>query len=404
MPQRRRTFHATPGAVLQLVRDGVAESRAELARETGLARSTVSQRVDTLIEIGLLREEGDGVSTGGRPPTVLTFVADGGVALGADFGATHCHLAVADRNGALLAHADHRLEISEGPERCMAFAIDGLGKLLARLGRPAADVEGIGVGLPGPVEFAAGQVVSPPIMPGWHNVPVAPFFEEQFPGVPVLVDNDVNVMALGEYHRAGWRDEVDDLLFVKVGTGIGCGIIAGGVLHRGAHGAAGDLGHVQIAGSDTICHCGNRGCVEAVASGSALAAQLRAEGIDAADTADVVLLARSGQPTVVPMVRTAGRQLGEVLAGAVNFFNPSVIVLGGGLDEAHEHLIAGVRETIYQRSTALATHQLRIVRSRLSLEAGVTGCAVMALDHLLSAEAIDARIDESGRATRRSTR
>lgn len=383
---------ASAGDVLALVRDGRASSRSELARVTGLSRSTASQRVDTLIDHGLIEETGDGESTGGRRPTLLVFRSDAKLVLAADFGATHCHLAVTDLRGTVLADDDHRLDIARGPEHCLGFAIDGLHKLLAAIDRPATDVEAIGVGLPGPVEFAAGRVVSPPIMPGWHGVPVAPFFADQFPGAPVLVDNDVNVMALGEYHAAGWRDTVEDLLYVKVGTGIGCGIVAGGRIHRGAHGAAGDLGHVPVAGGTTLCHCGNVGCVEAVASGAAIAAALRAIGVEADDTADVVALVRAGHQDAIPMLRTAGRQLGEVLAGAVNFFNPAVIVLGGGLDEAHDHLIAGVREVIYQRSTALATHRLDIARSRLSLKAGVVGCAVMALDHAYSPAAVDAAI------------
>lgn len=382
------------GDVLSLVRANAANSRADLARVTGLSRSTASQRVDALIELGLIVETGDGESTGGRRPTMLVFAAEAGLMLAADFGASHCRLGITDRTGTLLVQRESPIDIADGPERCLGFAIDGFEKLLADLGRSAADVEGVGVGLPGPVEFAAGRVVNPPIMPGWHGVPVPPFFAERFPGAPVLVDNDVNVMALGEYTAGGWSDAVDDLLYVKVGTGIGCGIVAGGQIHRGAQGAAGDLGHVPVSDSETRCHCGNIGCVEAVASGAAIAAALRDAGVDAGNTADVVALARAGHPVAVPMVRTAGRRLGEVLAGAVNFFNPSVIVLGGGLDDVHEHLIAGVREVIYRRSTALATHRLDIARSRLGREAGVIGCATMAVEHTYSPAAVNARVAE----------
>lgn len=383
------------GDVLALVRGDVANSRSDLARVTGLSRSTASQRVDALIELGLIVETGDGESTGGRRPTMLVFAADAGLMLAADFGATHCRLGVTDRRGTLLLQREHAIDIADGPELCLSFAIEGFEKLLAELGRTTDDVEGIGIGLPGPVEFAAGRVVNPPIMPGWHGVPMPPFFAERFPGVPVLVDNDVNVMALGEYTVGGWSDTVDDLLYVKVGTGIGCGIVAGGQIHRGAQGAAGDLGHVPVSDSETRCHCGNVGCVEAVASGAAIAAALRDAGIAADSTADVVALARAGHPTAVPMVRAAGRRLGEVLAGAVNFFNPSVIVLGGGLDGAHEHLIAGVREIIYRRSTALATHRLDIARSRLGATAGVVGCATMALEHTYSPAAVNTLVERA---------
>jgi predicted NBD/HSP70 family sugar kinase len=383
--------------VLQLIRNGQCATRSDLVDHTGLARSTIAQRIDALTAIGLVVELGEGKSTGGRPPARLAFNADGGVVLAADFGATQCRLAVSNRAGSILVEEACDLDIASGPDACLAFALDRLLALLERAGQPVSKVEGVGVGLPGPVEFAAGRVVSPPIMPGWDGVPVPPYFAEHFPGVPVLVDNDVNVMAMGEYW-ARWRTSVSDLLFIKVGTGIGSGIVVDGAIHRGAQGAAGDLGHVQIPeAADTICRCGNAGCVEAVAGGAALAAALRAAGVEAENARDVVALARAGNAVAVPLVRNAGRLLGEVLAGAVNFFNPSVIVLGGDLADAHEQLFAGVREVVYRRSTALATRHLQIVRSRLGVHAGVVGCAVTVLQHILSPEAVDARLASSDR-------
>jgi predicted NBD/HSP70 family sugar kinase len=379
----------TAGALFQLVRDGHAASRAELARATGLARSTVSQRIDELLEGGLLVERGDGLSTGGRPPSRLVFDAASGVVLCADLGATHCRLAVSDLACDVLTERSGELEIAAGPETVLTWVQDTFDELLADAGRRRADVRGIGVGLPGPVEFAAGRAVSPPIMPGWDGVPVPDAFAGRFPGVPVLVDNDVNVMALGEYW-ASWRHSIDDLLFVKVATGIGCGIITGGDLHRGADGTAGDLGHVQVSDAgDALCRCGNRGCVEAVASGAAIAQQLRAQGVEANGSRDVVALVRAGEPQATALVRQAGRLVGEVLAGAVNFFNPAVIVIGGDVAHAHEQFFAGVREVVYRRSTALATQHLQVARSRLDDRAGVIGCAVTVTERILSAAAVD---------------
>jgi predicted NBD/HSP70 family sugar kinase len=378
--------------VLQLIRNGQCATRSDLVNLTGLARSTVTQRVEALSALGLVTELGEGKSTGGRRPSRLAFNSDGGVVLAADFGATQCRLAVSNRAGAILVEEFADLDIALGPDACLEFASAGLVNLLDKLGTPLAKVEGVGVGLPGPVEFAVGRVVSPPIMPGWNDVPVPPYFAKLLPGVPVLVDNDVNVMAMGEYW-ARWRPSVKDLLFVKVGTGIGCGIVVDGAIHRGAQGAAGDIGHVQIPeAADTICRCGNAGCVEAVAGGAALAAALRDAGIPAENTRDVVALAHAGDRVAVPLVRNAGRLIGEVLAGLVNFFNPAVIVLGGDLADAHEQLFAGVREVVYRRSTALATRHLQIVRSRLGVHAGVVGCAVTVLEQILSPDAIDARV------------
>ena len=389
----------TPGVLFQLVRADEADSRAELARTTGLARSTVSQRVDALLGLGLLVEQGGGASTGGRPPTRLAFDAASGVVLCADLGATHCRLAVSDLDCTLLVERPAEMDIARGPDVVLAWVHEQFADLLAEVGRSPADVRGVGVGVPGPVEFAAGRAVSPPIMPGWDGVSVPAAFATGYPGVPVLVDNDVNVMALGEYWTS-WRHSVDDLLFVKVATGIGCGIVAGGAIHRGADGTAGDIGHVQIPDAgDALCRCGNRGCVEAVASGGALARELRSIGVDAHHSRDVVALVRAGNAQALTLVRQAGRLVGEVLAGAVNFFNPSVIVIGGDLAHAHEQFFAGVREVVYRRSTALATQHLQLARSRLDDRAGVIGCAVTVVEQILSPAAIDAMLAPTAEAT-----
>jgi predicted NBD/HSP70 family sugar kinase len=388
-----RPHALTPGVLFQLVREGQASSRAELARTTGLARSTVSQRVDALLGHGLLVEQGDAPSTGGRPPTQLVFDAASGVVLCADLGATHCRLAVSDLDCTVLAELPAERAIADGPDAVLGWVRERFTELLAEVGRTAADVRGIGIGVPGPVELAAGRAVSPPIMPGWDGVPIPAHFAEDFPGVPVLVDNDVNVMAMGEYWTS-WRHDCADLLFVKVATGIGCGIVSAGAIHRGADGTAGDLGHVQVADAgDALCRCGNRGCVEAVASGGALARELTSIGVRADDSRDVVRLVRAGNSQAVTLVRQAGRLVGEVLAGAVNFFNPAVIVVGGDMAHAHEQFFAGVREVVYRRSTALATRHLELARSRLDDRAGVIGCAVTAIGRILSPDAIDAAIE-----------
>ena len=383
--------------MLELIRTGACTTRSDLARHTGLSRSTVSQRVDALVGLGLVLEQGEAKSTGGRPPGRVAFNAGAGVVLAADLGATQARLAVSDRAGSVLIEEAADLDIAAGPDACLSFVLDCFSSLLDRIGRAPSEVEGVGVGLPGPVEFAAGRVVSPPIMPGWDGVPVPPYFAHRFPGVPVLVDNDVNVMALGEYWSR-WRTAVNDLLFIKIGTGIGCGIVVDGAIHRGAQGAAGDIGHIQVSDAENVlCRCGNAGCVEAVAGGAALAASLREAGLDATNTRDVVALVRAGDPAAVALVRHAGRRLGEVLAGLVNFFNPAVIVLGGDLAEAHEQLFAGVREVVYRRSTALATRHIQLARSRLGVHAGVVGCAVTVLQHMFSPGAVDARLASSDR-------
>jgi predicted NBD/HSP70 family sugar kinase len=247
-------------------------------------------------------------------------------------------------------------------------------------------VRGIGIGVPGPVEFDTGRPVNPPIMPGWDGFDIPSWFADRY-GAPVLVDNDVNIMARGE-HWVHWRG-TPHLLLVKVGTGIGCGIVADGHIHRGARGAAGDIGHIRATGEHVVCACGNIGCLEAVAGGHALAMRLAASGVEASNSRDVVRLVHEGNVPATQMVRAAGRTLGEVLAGTVNFFNPAAIVIGGDIAEAHAQLLAGVREGIFSRSLPLATRDLRIVPCRLGDRAGVTGAAITAIEQVLSPAAVD---------------
>jgi predicted NBD/HSP70 family sugar kinase len=386
-PSTAQSSQTSAGALLRLIREGVAVTRADLARETGLARSTVAQRVDALLERGLVYEAGGASSTGGRPATVLAFNREAGVVLVADLGATHARVALSDLGGTPLAERASDLDIAAGPEAALGWVAGQFDELLGEVGRAPGDVFGIGIGVPGPVEFASGRPVNPPIMPGWDGFPIPEWFAGRY-DAPVLVDNDVNIMALGE-HRTHWAD-TEHLLLVKVGTGIGCGIVADGHIHRGARGAAGDIGHIRATDStDVVCRCGNIGCLEATASGSALARRLAAEGEDAARSRDVVDLVQAGHAGAIRMVRDAGRTLGEVLAGTVNFFNPAVIVIGGDIAEAHAQLLAGVREGIISRSLPLATRDLRIVPCRLGDRAGVTGAATMAIEYVLAPDAVD---------------
>jgi len=391
-----RTSVAHPfgaGTLLQLIREGDGATRADLSALTGLARSTIAQRLEQLRSQGLLRELGESDSTGGRPPMMLAFNEDAGVALAADLGATHSRLAVTNLGGTVLAEDSADMPIASGPETVLDLVDERFHALLREVGRDDDVVRGIGIGVPGPVEHATGRPRNPPIMPGWDGYPIPERFADRY-RVPVLVDNDVNIMALGE-HWTNWA-AVDHLLFIKVGTGIGCGIVVAGRIHRGAEGAAGDIGHIRVAAGDEadsiVCSCGNVGCLEALAGGGAMAARLRDQGLDAADSRAVVELARAGEPAAVRLVRDSGRLIGEVLAASVNLYNPSVIVIGGDVSQAHEQLLAGVREVVYQRSLPLATRHLRVVRSQLADRAGVIGAAVMVIEHVLSPAAIDAAI------------
>ncbi|WP_111718725.1 ROK family transcriptional regulator [Homoserinimonas sp. OAct 916] len=378
----------TSGAseLFQLLRDGQPHTRAELAKLTGLARSTIALRVDELMRLRLITPVDDAVSTGGRPSSQFALNPTARVVVAADFGASHATIAITDLTGANLIKHREPLNIGDGPDVVLGWLVETTHDLLAQINRDATELVAIGMGLPGPVQHGTGQPINPPIMPGWDRFDV-PGWVQQHLAVPVLVDNDVNIMALGERAFA-WPD-TEHLIFVKVATGIGSGVISGALLQRGAQGVAGDIGHVQIPrGAGIPCHCGNRGCLEALASGPAIARQLRAEGIDAQTGQDVVELVKRGNVDAIQAVRQAGRDIGEVLTACVSLINPSVIAIGGGMAQAGEHLIAGVREVVYSRAMPLATEHLAIVQSAAAENAGVIGASMLAIHHALSPESI----------------
>ena len=376
------TGRADVGDLFQLLRDGVPRTRAELAKSTGLARSTVAARVDELMRMGLITAVADAVSTGGRPPSQFALNPSAKVVVAADLGASHANVAITDLTGAILAEASERVEIAQGPEAVLTWLVESAQRLLDETERSSADVAAIGIGLPGPVEHSTGQPVNPPIMPGWDRFDVPAWVQRHFP-VAVLVDNDVNISALGE--RAVAWPGVDHFLFVKVATGIGAGIVSDGRLQRGAQGIAGDIGHVRVArGVDVPCHCGNHGCLEALASGPAIARTLRDQGVEAHTGDDVVALVKHGSLEAIQAVRQAGRDIGEVLTASVSLLNPSVISIGGSMARVSEHLIAGVREIVYTRSTPLATEHLTIVQSTAASKAAVIGASILAVEHALS--------------------
>jgi predicted NBD/HSP70 family sugar kinase len=245
------------------------------------------------------------------------------------------------------------------------------------------------------VAIGRGEPVDPRMMPGWDGFSIPDWFASRF-AAPVLVDSHVNVMALGE-HWTHWRD-VDHLLFVDVGTSIECGIVSGRAVHRGAHGAAGDIGHIRLAGhDDVVCPCGNVGCLEAVVGGDALASDLSAAGLPARSVRDVVAHARAGEAFALQAVRQTGRAVGEVLAECINFFNPGAIVIGGDLAEVPQQLLAGVREAAIGRSLPMATRDLRMGAAQLGARAGVVGAAVMVVEHVLAPENVDRAVHANGR-------
>ena len=373
--------------LFQLLRDGQPRTRSELADIVGVARSTIVLRLEALMEIGLVAPVEDAVSTGGRPSSRFALNTGNMVVLGVDIGASHLRLGICDLSGSTLAAVTEELQVSAGPETVLDTVAKLGNQLLEETDRTPGDLLAVGVGVPGPVEHRTGRPINPPIMPGWHGFDVPAYLGTHF-GVSVVVDNDVNVMSVGE-REAAWPD-VADLVFLKVATGIGAGIICNGELLRGADGVAGDIGHIRVSGGgDKLCRCGNYGCLEALASGPAVAAKLQEAGLQAQDGRDVVALVNQGNHDAVHAVRQAGRDVGEVLSACLSMINPAVIVIGGSMALTGEHFIAGVREVVYSRTMPLATQHLRIVQSVSGLDAGMRGAAVLAIQYALSAESIE---------------
>ncbi|MCL8025580.1 ROK family transcriptional regulator [Nocardioides bruguierae] len=356
--------------LLRLVASSRSETRASIARVTGWARNTVNARLDELLDLGLVTDTGAVGGSRGRPAARFSFDASAGSLLIADVGASAARFAHVDLRGAVLSQQEVSLDITAGPEPVLDAVVRGLEALPTRDDLPAW---ALGVSLPGPIEQPAGRVVSPPIMTGWDGMNVPEVLGPRL-RVPVLVENDVNAMAWGEVVSTG---RMRDLLFVKVGTGVGAGLVLNGALLSGARGAAGDLGHTHVGVGDgavqPLCRCGKRGCVEAYAGGWAIARDLNDAGVDAAGAADVVARLQAGDPVAVDLVREAGRVLGAGIAAAVSLVNPAEVVIGGQLSHAGEHLLMGIREKVAAYALPLATQELVIRTASRPHDVGLVG-------------------------------
>lgn len=365
------------GRLIRIVRDSGAITRADLIDITGWARSTVTRRVDALLDLGLLSAGGEAKSSGGRRPALLQFNGGAGVILAADLGITHSRIAAVDLLGNPIAEPhSFELDLSTGPD---VNYPELLAIMQRQMSNGATAALAVVVGIPAPVDASTGRPTNPPILSRWHNYPLREQLHSAF-GIPVFIEKDVNLMALGE-QRGAWP-RAQSLVYVKVGTGIGSGIVLNGELYRGATGSAGDVGHIQLEEQgSTLCRCGRHGCLESVAGGGALATRMRALGRDAETTRDVTALLHHGDAQAKSLVREAGKLIGEVLASVVSFANPDVITLGGDL--GREPLLLGAaRAQIVSRPLELATKDLEFVASSQGPDAGIRGAAALSIDRL----------------------
>ncbi|MBR8641559.1 ROK family protein [Streptomyces tuirus] len=393
---------ASAGELLELVRSRRAVTRGALQQATGLSRATVGQRLDRLFRAGWLREGAGGPvdsPLGGRPSITLEFDDEHAVVLAADLDTRHARAAVLSLSGEILAEHSGTLVVEDGPDAVLGELGRWFAELLEKAGRPAGSVCGVGLAVPGPVDTETGRVVQPPIMPGWDGYDIRGRLARALTehtgaaAVPVLVDNDANLMAYGE-QRTGYPD-CSAFVLVKVSTGIGAGVVVGGSVFRGVDGGAGDIGHIRVPeGAQALCRCGSYGCLAAVASGGAVARRLAEAGVPAASGSDVRDLLASGHPEAVGLAREAGRRVGDVLATVVTLLNPGVLMIAGDL--AGTPFLTGVRELLYQRALPRSTVHLDVVTSRLGERAGLVGAGAMVVEHLYAPERVEERLRALG--------
>src|SRR6266487_1918981 len=375
-------------------------SRTEISNITGWSKAKASQEIRRLVDKGYLVEFGEGVSQGGRKPRLLRINNQLGYIAGIDIGATSLDIALADVTGLILQRRAEPTDVHLSAETVFGRCSELLLELIQAQGAIPAQILGIGVGVPGPVNFARGVLVAPPLMPEWENFLIRDFFKKAFQSAFVVVDNDVNIMALGE-QRYGDGTGVDHFIYVKIGTGIGAGIISNGKIHRGSDGSAGDIGHICVDKEGPLCACGNKGCLEAIAAGPAIASKAMEAARNGSSPAlsqireskggvirpeDVNAACREGDQAALDIIRDSGQMIGDVLASLVNFFNPSHIFIGGGIANFGNHLLVAIRRAVLHRSLPLATTHLTIKFSSMGSDAGVTGAIALALDYLFVIE------------------
>lgn len=374
-------------SVLGLLRQEGPISRAELARRSNLSRSTVSSIIAALLASDLVRETGIGSSQGGRRPIMIEFNYQAAFAIGIELGNTTLVLLLTDLAATVVRRVVAPFNIGDGPERCLAQVVAHVERLLAEAGIARQRIIGVGVGVPGPLAFASGQPIAPPVMPGWHGVPLRQRLEQAL-GMRVFVDNDANLGALAE-HRWGAAQGWANAAYLYIGSvGIGCGLILDGRLYRGDTGSAGEIGHLMVEEDGPACRCGAAGCLEAVAGLPALVRRAQAIGLPCQQLGDMLALAHGGNPKARALLDSAGEYLGIAVASILNMINPGIVVIGGGMAAAGELVLRPVRSTLRRRGLAAAAEQVVLVPGTLGDDVVAIGAVSIVVQHAFSEPAV----------------
>ncbi len=400
--------------VLNCVREAGPLARVRIAEYTNLSRTTVSNIIDSLLQEGFVRE-GDllnAAPAGGRRAMPVHFNADAGHILGMDVGRTHLAMLLTNLEADIVARYTGPFEMKHGPEICLPRLIASVRAFVADSGIPWEHIAGIGLGIPGPLDTQQHKLSNPPGMPEWDGVDVWQAMRQAF-NVPIYLDNDANMGVLSE-SRYGAGVDSDYLAYVKVGTGIGVGLIFNNRIYRGHGGSAGELGHVTLDEDGPLCYCANRGGLETLAGAEAIVEDAR-RGLsllagepgrgtvpalaehENTDISDVVQAARHGDAASIAALARAGELLGVALAGLINLFNPSHIIIGGGVARADELLLASLRRAASSRSLPAAWQGTRIVFGQLNDTAVALGAASLVIDAAFGVSTIRTSQGENSR-------
>lgn len=360
--------------IIDALRVAGPSTQAEIARHTGLSTATVSNIVKAMAEAGIVAIET--VTSSGRRASSVQLCDTGAVAVGIDFGRRHFRIVVATVGHSVLAEEFVELPVGYRAEEGIDRAAALLGELLERHGIRAAAVVGVGVGIPGPIDRRSGTVVQGAILPEWVGIELGDLEDRLH--FPVLFDNDANLGALAEV-TWGPHNGVEDLVFVKIGSGIGSGLILGGKPYYGSFGVTGEIGHETITDHGAICHCGNRGCLETVASTSVMMELLSRPGGERVTTADIVSNALGGDSATLRVLDDAGAAIGRALAGVANLINPAVIVVGGPLAELGDILLAPIARGLVRHAVPVVGQSTALAMSSLGARAEALGAVSLAL-------------------------
>jgi predicted NBD/HSP70 family sugar kinase len=373
-----------------LRRSGTA-SRSDLARMTGLSRTTVATLVSDLQARGLVVEQADAraePSGRGRPPVLLRLDAAAGAALGLDFGHRHVRVAVADLSSTVLAERFVELDVDGAPEEALDAAAELATGVLAEAGVDRSRVIGAGMALSAPIDSEKG-VVGSTVLPSWAGIQAGEELSRRLE-IPVELDNDANLGALAEVSFGAGRG-LADVVYVMMSSGIGAGLVLGGRLYHGASGIAGELGHVQVRPDGAVCRCGSRGCLETVASTGALLSLLGATHGADLTLRELLGLVADGDLAAKRVVNDGGRAVGRAVADLCNFLNPAAVIVGGDLSLAGDALLDGVREEIDRYALPGAAEAVEV-------KAGVLGDRAEMLGALAVVIADTSRLRSAGLA------